>query len=115
MKAVGTVPIVFSDLDSSSGNVTYKDATIPDPSSASESQFKHLNVLHDMAWLIDVNRPLYSGFMINVHNGYGVSVDGCDEPKPASFIFMPFLNMILMTVASCQCLITLLISLLNTV
>ena len=34
-----------------------------------------------------------SGFMSKVHNGYGVSVDGCEEPKSASFIFPPFLDM----------------------
>ena len=34
-----------------------------------------------------------SGFMSKAHNGYGVSVDGCEEPKSASFIFLSFLDM----------------------
>ena len=34
-----------------------------------------------------------SGFMSKAHNGYGVSVDGCEEPKSASFIVLPFLDM----------------------
>ena len=96
LRAVSAIPIHIYDWDGRTPGLKYETVDIPSPEIDRSKFYQNINLLHNLAWSCpDPEIPLFSGFMSNIHNGFASTIDprSGDQMDPASFIFLPFINM----------------------